>query len=120
MTLGDSPGPPDHVLQNEMIWIEGGTFQMGSGAFYPEERPVHSATVDGFWMDRAAVTNQQFARFVEATNYVTLAERQPDPADFPGAPVENLVPGSMVFQKQDRAVDLRDYANWWAWVPGAD
>jgi formylglycine-generating enzyme required for sulfatase activity len=71
-------------------------------------------------MDRDAVTNDQFERFVEATGYVTLAERELNPADFPGAPPENLVPGSMVFQRSQGPVDLRNYANWWAWVPGAN
>jgi formylglycine-generating enzyme required for sulfatase activity len=65
---------------------------------YPEEAPAHEVAVDGFWMDPCPVTNLQFKRFVEATKYVTLAERPPNPADFPGAPPENLVPGSMVFQ----------------------
>jgi sulfatase modifying factor 1 len=103
-----------------MLWIPGGTFRMGSANFYPEERPVHDVTVDGFWMDRYAVTNEQFSRFVAETGYVTVAERAPRPEDFPGAPPENLVPGSMVFQKRTGPVDLRNYANWWAWVPGAD
>ena len=102
----------------DMVWIPGGTFRMGSEDFYPEERPVHEVTVDGFWIDRYLITNEQFARFVEATGYVTLAERPPNPADFPGAPAENLVPGSMLFQKRKGPVDLRNYANWWAWVPG--
>jgi len=102
-----------------MTWIAGGTFQMGSAAFYPEERPVHAVTVGGFWIDQCAVTHEEFARFVEATGYVTLAERPPSAEDFPGAPPENLVPGSMVFQRRGGPVDLRNYANWWAWVPGA-
>jgi formylglycine-generating enzyme len=106
--------PPD------MVWIPGGAFHMGSADFYAEERPVHEVTVEGFWMDRNAVTNDQFARFVEATGYVTLAERELNPADFPGAPAENLVPGSMVFQRSQGPVDLRNYVNWWAWVPGAN
>ena len=101
-----------------MVWIPGGTFRMGSEKFYPEERPVHDVTVDGFWMDRSTVTNEQFARFVEATGYVTLAERPPNPADFPGAPPENLVPGSMVFQKTRRAgrpAQLRQLVGVGAW-----
>ena len=108
---GDSPHP-------DMIWIPGGTFRMGSGDFYPEERPVHEVSVDGFWIDRNTVTNEQFARFVDATGYVTLGERPLNAADFPGAPVENLVPGSMLFHKTAGAVDLRNYANWWVWAPG--
>jgi formylglycine-generating enzyme required for sulfatase activity len=90
-----------------MMWIAGGTFQMGSASFYPEERPVHAVTVDGFWIDQCAVTNEEFARFVEATGYVTIAERAPRAEDFPGAPPENLVPGSMVFQRRLGPVDLR-------------
>ena len=70
-------------------------------------------------MDRYAVTNDWFSRFVAQTGYATVAERAPRPEDFPGAPPENLVPGSMVFQKRTGPVDLRNYANWWAWVPGA-
>ena len=65
---GDSPHP-------DMVWIPGETFRMGSEDFYPEERPVHEVSVDGFWIDRYTVTNEQFARFVDATGYVTLAER---------------------------------------------
>ena len=93
---------------------------MGSQDFYREEGPVHEVTVDGFWMDCYEVTNEEFARFAAETGYVTLAERAPNPEDFPGAPAENLVPGSMVFQKRTGPVDLRNYANWWAWVPGAN
>jgi sulfatase modifying factor 1 len=102
-----------------MAWIPGGTFKMGSEDFYPEERPVHDVTVDGFLMDCYEVTNDQFAEFVAATGYVTLAERPINPADFPGAPPENLVPGSMVFHKTSGAVNLRNYAHWWSWTPGA-
>jgi formylglycine-generating enzyme len=101
-----------------MVWIPGGTFAMGSEAFYREEAPVHPVSLDGFWIDSYEVTNEQFAAFVEATGYVTLAERPLNPADFPGAPAENLVPGSMLFRKTDRPVDLKNYVNWWAWSPG--
>lgn len=103
-----------------MVWIAGGTFQMGADHFYLEETPVHPVTVDGFWIDQYTVTNAQFAEFVEATNYVTLAERPLNPDDYPGATVELLVPGSLVFQKPAQRVDLNDYTNWWAYVPGAD
>jgi formylglycine-generating enzyme required for sulfatase activity len=103
-----------------MVWIPGGTFHMGSNHFYPEERPVREMRVDGFWIDRHPVTNQQFARFVKATGYVTVAERPPDPALYPGAPAENLVAGSMVFVPTAGPVDLGDSARWWAWTPGAD
>ena len=101
-----------------MEWIAGGEFKMGSEEFYPEERPVQNVRVDGFWIDRCPVTNAQFAKFVHETNYKTVAERALDPADFPGAPAENLAPGSMLFRMTDGPVDLTDYRNWWAWVPG--
>jgi len=106
-------------LHSDMVWIPGGTFRMGSEEFYPEERPIHEVAVDGFWIDHHAVTNEQFKRFVVATGYETVAERPLNPADYPGAPKENLVPGSMVFRKTQGPVDLRNYANWWAWTPGA-
>lgn len=101
-----------------MMWVPGGTFRMGSEDFYPEERPVHEVHVDGFWMDRSPITNDLFSSFVDATGYKTLAERELNPADFLGAPAENLVPGSMVFRKTRGPVDLKNYVNWWAWVPG--
>src|SRR4051794_13402194 len=96
--------PPD------MVWIAGGSFRMGSEDFYPEERPVHEVNIDGFWMDRYIVTNEQFARFVADTGYVTVAERPLDAADFPGAPPENLVPGALVFQMTRGPVDLKNYS----------
>jgi formylglycine-generating enzyme len=103
-----------------MVRIAGGAFNMGSTEFYPEERPVRRVTVDAFWIDRNAVTNDQFARFAAETGYVTVAERPLRAEDYPGAPAENLQPGSMVFRKRSHAVDLRDYSQWWAWVPGAN
>ncbi|HKM51349.1 MAG TPA: SUMF1/EgtB/PvdO family nonheme iron enzyme, partial [Candidatus Bathyarchaeia archaeon] len=103
-----------------MIWIPGGKFLMGSNDFYPEERPVHDVTVDGFWMDQFEVTNKEFEKFVIEIGYVTLAERPLNPKDFPGAPAENLVPGAMVFQKSTGPVDLKNYANWWSWTSGAN
>jgi len=92
---------------------------MGSAHHYPEEAPVHRVRVDGFSIDRYAVTNDQFAGFVAATGYVTVAERPLDPADYPGAPLENLVPGSLVFMPTPGPVDLRHLNQWWAWTPGA-
>ena len=65
-----------------MVWVPGGTFHMGSADFYPEERPVHSVSVDGFWMDDHLVTVAEFRRFVKATGHVTVAEVAPDPADY--------------------------------------
>jgi formylglycine-generating enzyme len=108
-----SPPAPD------MVRIPGGEFTMGSDRHYAEEAPAHHVRVDGFWMARCQVTNAQFAAFVEATGYVTVAERPLDPADFPGAPPENLVPGSLVFAMTPGPVDLRDLSRWWTWTPGA-
>jgi hypothetical protein len=102
-----------------MSWIPGGEFQMGSVRFYPEERPVHRVAVAGFWMDTHPVTVEQFRRFAKATGYVTVAERQPERADYPDADPDLLVPGSLVFRRTRGPVDLRDYRNWWAYVPGA-
>jgi formylglycine-generating enzyme required for sulfatase activity len=92
---------------------------MGSDAHYPEEAPAHDVTVDGFWIDACQVTNRQYAEFVHDTGYVTVAERPLDPADFPGAPLENLVPGSLVFTMTRGPVDLRHIDQWWTWTPGA-
>ena len=103
----------------DMVWIPAGSFLMGSEDFYPEERPVHEVSIDGFWMDRHVVTNERFARFVAATGYVTVAERPLNPADYPGAPAENLVPGALVFRESHGPVDLKNYTHWWTWVPEA-
>lgn len=103
-----------------MLWIPGGEFNMGSEDFYPEEQPVHRVRVDGFWMDKFQVTNAQFRAFVEATGYVTVAERTPDPALYPDADPNLLVPGSLLFRKTPGPVDLNYYQQWWAFVPGAD
>jgi formylglycine-generating enzyme required for sulfatase activity len=92
---------------------------MGSNDHYCEEAPVHAVTVDGFWIDEAPVTNRSFAQFIDETSYVTVAERPLDPADFPGAPAENLVPGSLVFTRTPGPVDLRHLSQWWTWTPGA-
>jgi formylglycine-generating enzyme len=104
-----------------MIWIAGGSFRMGSGAHYPEERPPRKATVSGFWIDRHEVTNAQFARFVAATGYKTMAERGLDAKDYPNLPAEALVPGSMVFFAPAKNTRVRTNSmDWWRYVPGAD
>lgn len=102
-----------------MVRIPGGTFLMGSDNFYPEESPVHRVAVDGFWMDEQQVTNAEFRRFAQETGYVTLAERPPNPSDYPGIDPTLLVPGSLVFQRPSRRVSLNDYRLWWAYLPGA-
>jgi formylglycine-generating enzyme len=107
----------DQVLS--MTWVPGGTFRMGSADFYPEERPVHRVTVDGFWMDSGPVTVAEFRRFVRAAGYVTAAERRPDPADYPEADPALLVPGSLVFRRGAGPAGLHDHRNWWTYLPGA-
>jgi formylglycine-generating enzyme required for sulfatase activity len=114
-----------------MVWIPGGTFTMGTDdqIGWADEKPAHRVRVDGFWMDETDVTNAQFRRFVEATGYVTTAEKPVDAAEIlkqsapgtPAPPPEKLVPGSLVFQPTAGPVkDLRDYSQWWHWTPGAN
>lgn len=92
---------------------------VGSDSHYPEEAPAHEVTVEEFWIATHQVTNAQFDEFVSTTGYVTVAERELNPADYPGAPPENLQPGSMVFRRTPGPVDLRHLNQWWAWTPGA-
>jgi sulfatase modifying factor 1 len=104
-----------------MVWIPGSTFWMGADdASMPDAQPVHEVTVSGFWMDRTEVTNRQFAKFVKVTGYITVAERKPDAKDFPDAPPEKLVPGSIVFTPPAGRVSLDDSLVWWRYVPGAN
>jgi len=114
-----APTPGAETAPEGMVWIPGGSFQRGSEAD-PDARPVREIEVDGFWMDRTEVTNAQFASFVRATGYVTVAEQAPDPAQFPGAPPELLTPGSIVFSPPNGPVDLGRPLSWWAYVPGAN
>jgi hypothetical protein len=106
--------------QPGMVWIPDGTYLMESDQHYPEEAPAHLVTVEGFWMDAHTVTSAEFARFVEETGYVTVAERPLGPAAYPDADPDLLVPGALVFQRQTHQVDLRDATQWWAYVPGAN
>ncbi|TFB53695.1 formylglycine-generating enzyme family protein [Cryobacterium tagatosivorans] len=103
----------------EMIRISGGPFVMGSDSFYPEESPAHRASVAAFELDRHPVTNRQFAAFVNATGYLTVAERRLDEAEYPHLSDADRAPGSLAFQATSGPVDLRDWRAWWAWQPGA-
>jgi formylglycine-generating enzyme required for sulfatase activity len=116
--VGDAE-PPEPAPKG-MLWIPPGKFSMGS-AYEPfgDARPIHSVELDGFWLDETPVTNRQFAAFVQDTGYLTVAERKPDPKDFPGVPEEALVPGSLVFTPPEGPVPLHDFRAWWAYVPGA-
>src|SRR5262245_10476871 len=102
-----------------MVWIPGGEFAMGSEVF-PDAQPVHRVAVDGFWMDTTEVTNAEFDRFARATGYVTVAERVPRAEDYPGAPPENLVAGSVVFSPPPTEVPLDDHYRWWTYTRGAN
>ncbi|WP_022947375.1 formylglycine-generating enzyme family protein [Methylohalobius crimeensis] len=122
------PGP----APEGMVWIPGGEFSMG--AVDPlgrdrnavgmhatrDSRPIHRVYVDGLWMDKTEVTNAQFRKFVEATGYATVAERVPTQEEFPNAPPENLIAGSVVFSPPDQAVSLNNYFQWWSYVVGAN
>ena len=122
--------PPPGPAPDGMVWIPGGEFSMGAAdppgmndvgmQATTDSRPIHRVYVDGFWMDKTEVTNEQFAAFVTATGYVTVAERTPRAEDFPGAPPENLVAGSVVFSPPDHAVPLNDHFQWWSYVKGAN
>jgi len=111
--------PPPGPAPEGMVWIPGGEFWMGAEEF-PDAQPWHRVSVDGFWMDKTEVTNDQFAKFVKATKYVTVAEQAPKAEDFPGAPPENLVAGSVVFSPPDQPVKLNNHFQWWSYVKGAN
>jgi sulfatase modifying factor 1 len=98
---------------DDMIFIPGSTFRMGSDRHYPEEAPVHRVSVDGFWIDKTPVTNRQFKQFVRATGHVTFAELVPDPKDYPGALPHMLYAGSLVFSPRARVTNLQDWSQWW-------
>ena len=120
---------PTVAAPENMVWIPGGEFSMGSinpvgmdvggDKDMDDARPVHRVYVDGFYMDATEVTNAQFAQFVKATGYITTAEQKPNPADFPGVPADKLVPGSSVFTPPGQPVPLNNYLLWWRYINGA-
>jgi len=112
--------PPIDAVRPDMVWIPSGTFRMGSNTHYPEEKPVHLVTVQGFWMDKYPVTNARFAQFVSETGYVTFAELPPNPADYPGALPHMIYAGSLVFHKPNGPVEQRNIGNWWSFERAAD
>jgi sulfatase modifying factor 1 len=128
-TVANAAPAPDDAPKG-MVWIPGGEFSMGAqdspdmgevGMLATRDsRPIHRVYVDGFWMDATDVTNDDFAAFVKATGYVTVAERKPRAEDFPGAPPEALVAGSVVFAPTDRPVPLNDHMQWWAYAKGTN
>ncbi len=118
-------------IQNKegMVWIPGGTFEMGgdNNQARQDEFPKHSVTVDGFYMDSTEVTNAQFAKFVAATGYITTAEKDIDwedlksqlPPDTPKPDDATLKAASLVFVPTETEVNLQDYSQWWSWSHGA-
>jgi len=128
-TVANTASAPE-VAPEGMAWIPGGEFSMGANdppdmdhvgmkATW-DARPIHRVYVDGFFMDKRDVTNAQFAEFVKATGYVTIAEQKPKAEDFPGAPPENLVPGAVTFSPPDHPVRLDNHFQWWSYIPGAN
>lgn len=109
----------ERTRAGDFAWIPEQTTVLGADNDYPEEGPARTVTVAGFWIQTHQVTNAEFAEFVSATNYLTVAERPLNPADYPGAPPQNLQPGSMVFHRTPGPVDLRHMSQWWTWTPGA-
>jgi len=104
-----------------MTWIPGGEFWIGSQEDRMKDaKPWHRVYVDGYWMDKTEVTNEQCARFVKATGYVTVVERKPRAEDYPQAPPEKLVAGSVVFSPPDHPVELDNHFRWWSYVQGAN
>src|ERR1700757_1674638 len=99
-------------MLTDLVRLPGGSFRMGSTSFYPEEARIHTAAVAGFAVERHPVTNAQFAEFVSATGYVTVAEQPLDPKLYPGVAPADLVPGAMVFRASTGPLDLRDWRPW--------
>jgi formylglycine-generating enzyme len=128
-TVSNQAPEPKGAPRN-MSWIPGGEFSMGAQdppdmnevgmQAAQDSRPIHRVYVDGFWMDKTDVTNQEFAKFVKATGYITVAERAPRAEDFPDAPPENLIAGSVMFSPPDHAVPLNDHLQWWSYMKGAN
>lgn len=129
-TISHSTTPPGEAPPG-MVWIPGGEFSMGADGMasdtslcspgtVSDSQPIHRVSVDGFWMDTTEVTNAQFAKFVDATGYRTLAEIAPTKEQFPTAPLENLVAGSVVFTPTSGPVPLSNYFQWWNYAKGAN
>ena len=126
----ENHSPPSGRVPEGMVWIPGGEFSMGANAppdmddvgmkATRDARPIHRVYVDGFYIDKTDVTNAQFAEFVKATRYVTVAERKPQAEDVPGASPEELVAGAVVFTPPNHPVSLNDYMQWWTYIKGAN
>jgi len=123
-------GVPQAGDTSGMVLIPGGTFIMGgnNSQAVPDEFPRHKVTLAPFYLDKTEVTNAQFSKFVEATGYITLAEKKPDWEELkkslpPGTPKPHdslLIPASLVFRTTNGPVDLRNFNEWWTWKSGAN
>jgi formylglycine-generating enzyme required for sulfatase activity len=128
-TVGNNIHQADSASKKGMVWIPGGSFSMGSSDDHGRkvEYPPHPVAVSGFWMDATEVTNEEFRKFVEATGYITTAERKPDweelkkqlPAGTPKPPDSVMVPAALVFVASPQPITLNDASQWWSWVKGA-
>jgi len=128
-TVSNNESPPSSAPEG-MVWIPGGEFSMGSTVesesmcgmpgVTRDALPVHRVYVDGFWMGATELTNEEFEKFVNATHYITIAERTPTREEFPDAPAENLVAGSTVFTPTLQAASLDNYFQWWRYQKGAN
>ena len=115
----DLPAPDAKAPHPGMVWVPPGTFDMGDSV-YAEEKPVRNVQVKGFWMDRTEVTNQEFAAFVKATGYVTVAERPVDPKLHDSLPEVMRQAGAVVFKMPGQLTRGDDPSQWWQYVPGAN
>ncbi|WP_411273023.1 formylglycine-generating enzyme family protein [Daejeonella sp.] len=108
------------TVPERMVWIPPGTFNMGSNdPAFADAQPIHNVSLKGFWMDEHEVTNAEFERFINTTKYKTVAEQPLNPADFPGVPLESLVPGSGVFTPTTQPVAYDNPLQWWTYVKDA-
>ena len=126
----ENKNKPKEKVPEGMVWIPGGEFSMGSNVedeslcslkgVTKDAAPIHRVYVDGYYMDEAEVTNDQFEKFVKATGYITVAEQKPTKEEFPTAAEEDLIAGSVIFNPTPSAVNLNNFYQWWAYVGGTD
>lgn len=112
--------PATNICPENMVYIPGGTFKIGSDSHYPSERSADDVTVSSFCINQYEITNSEFEQFVKETGYITVAERPLSKEQFPGLLEEQRKPGSLVFQMADKNAKQIGYLSWWKWVPGAD
>lgn len=126
----ENKNKPKGKAPEGMVWIPGGEFSMGSNVedeslcslkgVTKDAAPIHRVYVDGYYMDENEVTNEQFEKFIKATNYITVAEQKPTKEEFPTAADEDLIAGSVVFNPTPAAVNLNNFYQWWAYIGGTD